>query len=62
MQCGGSCLIKRSGHVLYSVDYWHSTESSGFLSRGEHVHIVCVKFFLEGEVVEGVVEPSSCEK
>ncbi len=54
MQCGGSCLaiylIKRSGRVLYSVDYWQCIESSGFLSCREHVHIVCVKCFLEGEV------------
>ncbi len=42
-------LIKRSGHVLYSVDYWHSKESYGFLSCREHLHIVCVKCFL-GEV------------
>ncbi len=36
--------------MLYSVDYWQCIESSGFLSCREHVHIGCVKCFLEGEV------------
>ncbi len=43
-------LIKRSGHVLHSADYWHCTESSGFLRCRENVYIVCVKCFLEGDV------------